>query len=909
MNCPLSPDVIKMLCYNIRGLKPHIFELQHILNKQTIDIAIISETHLSEKTKIYIPGYIVHRQDRINRGGGVAIIVKDHIKHTSVQLPDSGSMEMTGIKLNCNSKSTTIVAIYNPPNCTIDSKTLTEILSSNRRVVIAGDYNARHQLWNCLRKNKNGRIIYELVTEKKATLMTPPGPTFLPSNKKQAPSTIDFLLTNCPQIISSPRTKVEGPSDHLPVYFEIGTTVGLTSPDPRFDYAASNWKLFRNTINQNIPTTKPPLSTEKDIDRAVDTLTNTIRDAMNEAIPRRKPVSPNPKLPQHLEELIRLKNKTRSSWQQYRQEPDRKLFRILHRRVRASILDWRKDFWDRKIEVASTQRNGFWKLVKGFSTGGKPQIPHLKSDTRTARSDAEKAETLVDYFKSVHDEAEVRGNKSFVENINSRVIKIVNGEKFSVPTGKNTLQALNPPIKFVSPQELSVLIKKLKNTKAPGHDKIQNIIIKNLPRKAMVTLTNIVNAILRLHYFPLSWKRATVIALPKPGKNPTAPSSYRPVSLLPTLAKLTERVISKRLQTHLDNLNIIPTKQFGFKNRHSTVHQLARVTNDIKTHMTNRTSTALLLLDSQKAFDSVWTNGLIYKLTEFKVPLGLIKLIFSYLSNREIEVKVNSTLSSPRSVPCGVPQGSVLSPVLYNTYIAEIFKVLPKGIDIAGFADDILLYTHSPSPSKAANRIQNAAHLVIQELNRWKIKINTAKTDALLITNSRDAPRSITIRGTRIAFQQSVKYLGIHIDSKLTWRTHIKEINRTANRRLGKLYRLLTSNALSHNLKLIIYKVMIRPCLTYACPVWSTAAPTNMKKLQITQNKTLRIATDTPRRTPVSLLHHRLQIPLLADFIQIQTHKFNTSLPLHSNPLLHSINTTHTPKWGKNHKKNKNEFM
>jgi hypothetical protein len=345
------------------------------------------------------------------------------------------------------------------------------------------------------------------------------------------------------------------------------------------------------------------------------------------------------------------------------------------------------------------------------------------------------------------------------------------------------------------------------------------------------------------------------------------------------------------------DLKLIPKQQFGFQQAHSTVHQLGRVIGDVGEAMAKRQTTALLLLDSEKAFDSVWIEGLIYKLQTYKLTPSLCKLLLSYLTDRQIQVRVDGTVSTRERIESGVPQGSVLSPLLYNLYISDLMTDLPPLVHIAGYADDIALYSHSISPLKAVNRVKNAAEQIISRLERWKIKVNTTKTEAILLTKLRDLPRHFKIRGTQVEFKQCVKYLGVHIDSKLTWATHLKTVNQTAKQRLGRFYRLLRSPTLSVKLKLLIFKAIIRPCMTYACPIWHTAAKTNIGKLQITQNKSLRVCLGLPRRTPIDFLHATAGVPLLTDFIDKLTTTFSASLPIHPNDLLHNLDIRKAPRW------------
>lgn len=216
-------------------------------------------------------------------------------------------------------------------------------------------------------------------------------------------------------------------------------------------------------------------------------------------------------------------------------------------------------------------------------------------------------------------------------------------------------------IEYPTVQELQNHIKKLKTTKAPGLDGLHNSLIKQLPMRALIFLNFIFMACLRLSYFPGSWKLAKVIAVPKPGKNPSDPTSYRPISLLSSLSKLYERVLLKRINLHAHVSKIFPPEQFGFRSKHSTTQQLLRIKGEIERKYSRcKTSTGMILIDVEKAFDRVWHAGLIYKMIKFKFPLYIIKVINSFLKNRRYFVEIQKQKSNVKSMRFGVPQGAVL---------------------------------------------------------------------------------------------------------------------------------------------------------------------------------------------------------------------------------------------------------
>ncbi|GFX01441.1 RNA-directed DNA polymerase from mobile element jockey [Trichonephila clavipes] len=181
---------------------------------------------------------------------------------------------------------------------------------------------------------------------------------------------------------------------------------------------------------------------------------------------------------------------------------------------------------------------------------------------------------------------------------------------------------------------------------------------------------------LTLRYFPKSWKTAVVVPILKPGTN-FKTESYRPISLLPVLSKLAEKIILARLNDYLERENILIPEQHGFRPRLSTSHQLLRVVEFIKEGNNKDECTAAVFLDIQKAFDRVWHTGLLFKLITYKILPPLIFLINSYISNRSFSVKINRTYSHLKKISAGVAQGSILAPTLFNLYVNDIIKNIP----------------------------------------------------------------------------------------------------------------------------------------------------------------------------------------------------------------------------------------
>jgi retron-type reverse transcriptase len=205
-----------------------------------------------------------------------------------------------------------------------------------------------------------------------------------------------------------------------------------------------------------------------------------------------------------------------------------------------------------------------------------------------------------------------------------------------------------------------------------------------------VHLTHLFKHRLRLSHFPKPWKEAKIITLPKPGKDPKFPQNLRPISILPTTGKLFEKVILKFVQKHIEEKGLLNVSQFGFRARHSTTLQCMRLTDHVTLNFNNKMSMAAVFFDIEKAFDTTWHHGLLYKLSKLKYSANVIKLLGSFLSQRKFRVSVEGEMSTPREMQAGVPQGSVLSPTLFNLYINDAPQTC--GVHLTLFADDTCLY-------------------------------------------------------------------------------------------------------------------------------------------------------------------------------------------------------------------------
>jgi len=305
------------------------------------------------------------------------------------------------------------------------------------------------------------------------------------------------------------------------------------------------------------------------------------------------------------------------------------------------------------------------------------------------------------------------------------------------------------------------------SNKAPGHDKITLIMLKNCSFKIILQIYYIIRASMQLGYFPKIWKTALVLAFSKPDKSQTSQASYRPISLLSVLSKIYERIIYIQIIKHLESEKII-NEQFGFRPRHSTVTQLMRITEHFALEINKKRYTAMILLDLQKAFDLVWHQGLLYKLHLIKILDDIIRILHSYLMDRYFLVNFCGQKSAAYSVDAGVSQGSVLGPMLL--FINDIPKSRNSGLAV--YADDTTVYTSSWSTALLTRRLQTYVDDILRYFTDWRMSINSDKSKAIVFTRKKyknKPPPPIRVLNYAIPWSSKVKYLGIILDSGLRW--------------------------------------------------------------------------------------------------------------------------------------------
>ena len=337
---------------------------------------------------------------------------------------------------------------------------------------------------------------------------------------------------------------------------------------------------------------------------------------------------------------------------------------------------------------------------------------------------------------------------------------------------------------------------------------------------------------------PDDWKKALVTPLFKKG-NRNNPVNYRPISLTSVCCKLLERIIYSNIISHLNEHNILSDAQFGFRHRHSVELQLLRTIHDLAFNLNNKKQTDATLLDFSKAVDKVSHCLLKLKLNFYGIKHQTYQWISSFLSKRTQCVVCGGHISAPIDVISGVPQGTVLGPLLFLLYINDLPECITSSCSL--FADDCLLYRKIES-AEDCRALQCDLSKIETWANKWLMTFNTTKCEVLQITlNNNPIQGSYYLYDHKLLCVAEAKYLGITLDSKLTFNKHIDVICKKANSVLSLLRRNLRN---SHpTIKSQVYQMYVRPILEYSSVVWAPHTKCNIGKVEAVQRYAARFVT------------------------------------------------------------------
>ena len=452
------------------------------------------------------------------------------------------------------------------------------------------------------------------------------------------------------------------------------------------------------------------------------------------------------------------------------------------------IREEKAGFLRRKIAELGPNAD-LWNLIRtldGRKPPAKPAepltrqgLPGRPAPTRQAVTDREKANALCQAYAAV---SRIPSNKA-----TDRPIKLE--ARAAVATCECHGQRTGPCAPF-SPAELDAALTKLNTGKSPGPDGVPNELLQQLSTRGKTLLLALVNKSWTAADVPASWRTAEIVAIPKKGKPPSELSSYRPISLLSTTSKLTERLIQARLQHWLEERGKLNPNQAGFRRGRSTVDQLGRLSQRIfdafETRKPHRA--VLVLLDFARAYDRVWRAALLCKMARMGIPGCFIRWIRAFLSDRRARVRWGAARSDSRVFQEGLPQGSVLAPLLWLVYVNDIDEGMPEHISRSLFADDVALLACARTAGDCDTLLQPCLNMIDDWLQRWKVTPSVSKCAATMFSldpqeSGGKVKPELRLRDETLPYARNPTFLGIKFDPQLTFTDHVEELKTKMARR------------------------------------------------------------------------------------------------------------------------------
>ena len=495
-----------------------------------------------------------------------------------------------------------------------------------------------------------------------------------------------------------------------------------------------------------------------------------------------------------------------------------------YKRMRNKVINHLRTAKQRHFSsLLTTDTKTFWKTVKSINKQ-QVTIPALKQDSVHAVTDTEKSNMLNNYFSKCWNSKE----PPLTESLDI------------YPTNQHEDC---PDDYLCTPEEVAAMIAGLDVSKASGLDGISGRMLKSTAPSIAPSLAKLFNLSISNGRFPKVWKEARIVPIPKSSTNKNSPSGYRPISLLSIVSKLLERHYHALICEHLNAHQPISESQWGFQKKKSTISALLCATHDWQSQLDRNRETCCIFFDFQKAFDTVPHKRLMQKLEDINIHPILTSWIHSYLALRKQSVVVNGVSSMQSMVTSGVPQGSVLGPLLFLICINDLTNLhLSDGANLSLYADDILLYKVIYTDSDYVHLQQD-----IDNIFEWTLTnlmtFNSAKCKCLLISRKRNSSSPImTLNNNAMELVRQYKYLGVIISSDLSWSHHIQALCSKTRKLLGLLYRRFSSYS-NAEVMLKLYLTIVRPHLDYAAQVWHPYQAKNITALENVQKFALRICS------------------------------------------------------------------
>ena len=761
---------------NIQSIRNKIDQLKYLFNNKEIDVLTLTETWLDErdKSEMYaISGFNLVRFDRLwginkksnlpKRGGGLCMYINRSMRYSDfVYLHRNKSTKDIEIQIvelsNMNMKDMVIINCYRPPagNREVFCHELLEVVadineSKNCEIYVVGDMNID------IKKNKEASLLLIETMQGCGLKQWIKGVTRY--SKKD--SCIDLIFTNSKSVMRAGIMDVNI-SDHQMIYITKKKqkdcrkkVVFKGRSYKRFD----EW-IFREQLANHDWTL---FDKENNPEKCWEYFLSVITEFMNRVCPIKEfkvRVIEEQWLHNELLEKIIDKDVLLKKAKQTKKAEDIARARNARNKVNTEIRRTKKDYLIRKIDANIKDSKKFWKNVSEVLPKGNKK--HKEINLKDAKTNVEiESNKLPNYINN------------YFTNIGYELAKHMDKNwEFKGNECNDILRNME-----TTTEEVTKLCQNIDTSKPSGLENLSSRVMKIALLAQTQRFTNLLNRIIDSEVIPQSWKEGIIIPIPK-GGDPTAVNNLRPVTLLPIQGKILEKIIHKRLMNHMDINQILSNNQGGYRKDHSTIDTISRLTDDILMARNNGEFTFAVYIDLKKAFDTVNHNILMSKLGKYGIFGKTKSLITNYLTGRTQKTKVNGNISDESKITCGVPQGSVLGPLLFLVYVNDVENVIQNS-KIHLYADDTVIYISG----KDSNGMQRLLQEDLDKFADWsttnKLSVNTAKTKLMAFSPKTNKTKCKNVRlilnGESLQQVNNYKYLGITLDPDLNYETFIKQ--------------------------------------------------------------------------------------------------------------------------------------
>ena len=397
-----------------------------------------------------------------------------------------------------------------------------------------------------------------------------------------------------------------------------------------------------------------------------------------------------------------------------------------------------------------------------------------------------------------------------------------------------------------------------------GEDEISYKSLSKGGAKLAAMLTVLFNAILISGYFPIAWKSVKVKMIPKSGKDLSKAAGYRPISLSSCLSKLFEMSLKSRIENAIKRVRAENLSQSAYKKKRGCQENALRLTEHVYKAFNERKCVLGVFLDVKGAFDRLWPMGLLIKLHRWKLPLALLRVISAFMSQRKLKVCEGEATSRTIHMSAGVPQGSVISPILFNLYMDDLSSNLPEGVFISQYADDSAIWTTEICPRLAEFKIQQALKVIEDWTSTWRVQLEPSKSAAILFTrcpSHRKLKINLKLHGEPVPQEDTTRFLGILFDSKLDWTPQITSIINGTAGKINNLRNLSAKSRWSHPGKVIkFFESLVESVATYSAPCFLAMKNSLWKRLEQVHARSMKSFAGVPNYIGYDLVCDQLLI-------------------------------------------------